>query len=113
MKCTSCCTLLSGNEAACPVCNTRVPPPSAAAAVRAVPGWAYLFALACGVIPVLSLGGFIPAMIGIGGASSCIKISSSGSLPGVVRVFLCIGITIGCWVVFAGMVASIAATKRR
>jgi hypothetical protein len=113
MKCSSCQTLLAGYEAACPVCNVRVLPPSARAAAIPVPGWAYVFALACGVIPVLSLGGFVPAMIGIGGASSCIKISSTGSLHGFLRVLLCIVITIGCWILFGGFVLSVAATTKK
>ena len=41
---------------------------------KGTPWWVWLFAVICGVIPVLAVGGAIPMMIGIGGASLCFAI---------------------------------------
>jgi hypothetical protein len=86
----------------------------ATAKIIEVPGWAYIFAVACAMIPVVTLGGFIPALVGLGGASACVKVSSSGSIPGVLRVLCCLGITLGCWLVLAALIGSIMpVTKQR
>lgn len=62
------------------------------------PGWAWVFAVACGIIPVLTLGGAIPAAIGIGGASACMGIAASPTMSVPARVGACVAVTIGCWV---------------
>jgi hypothetical protein len=64
-----------------------------------IPSWAYLFAGACGIIPILTLGGAIPAVIGFGGASSCIAVARNRDMDPGLRVGLCAGITLGCWAI--------------
>jgi hypothetical protein len=64
------------------------------------PGWSWLFIIACGVIPIVSLGGVIPVIIGIGGAFGCARISRNASFSITQKVIFCIGVTILCWVLF-------------
>ena len=109
MKCPSCGTLLTGKE---PVCLTCGAPVRASTAAIPVPGWAYIFAVACAIIPVVTLGGLIPAVVGLGGASACVKVSSSGSIPGALRLLICVGITLGCWLLLAALLVSMAATMK-
>src|SRR6187455_417393 len=47
-------------------------PKNEAAPKPPIPAWAWVFAVACGIIPVLTLGGAIPAAIGFGGAAGCV-----------------------------------------
>jgi hypothetical protein len=63
------------------------------------PSWAYLFAGACGIIPILTLGGAIPALIGFGGASGCITVARNRHMDPGLRVGICLGITAGCWAI--------------
>jgi hypothetical protein len=62
------------------------------------PAWGWFFAVACGIIPVLTLGGAIPAMIGIGGASGCLGIAASPTMSVPARVAACVAVTVACWV---------------
>jgi hypothetical protein len=72
-----------------------------------IPGWAWIFAVACGLIPVITLGGAIPGAIGFGGAGGCISIARDESKAVATRVGLCLGITATCWVTFAALVATV------
>ena len=62
-----------------------------------IPPWAWVFVVACGIIPVLTLGGAIPTGIGVGGAAACIGVARNPSMPVAGRVVLCAVITVGCW----------------
>jgi hypothetical protein len=72
------------------------------------PTWSYIFAVACGIIPVLTLGGIIPFTIGMTGASSCVGVSRT-TLPLPLRLLACVGITVVCWVLFMLMIGAILA----
>ena len=74
---------------------------------RKRPAWAMLFIIVCLAIPVVSLGGALPFVIGIGGAGICIGISK-GKLPIVVRVLFCLIITLAAWVVTFLLVLGVA-----
>jgi hypothetical protein len=63
-----------------------------------VPAWGYLFIGACGIIPVLTLGGGIPMLLGAGGASLCLKVCRARHLDGVFKFAACVGITAVAWV---------------
>jgi hypothetical protein len=62
-----------------------------------MPGWAYLFIVACGAIPILSLGGVIPGAVGFGGASICASIARSPQYSMAHRFVMCVMITAACW----------------
>jgi hypothetical protein len=65
-----------------------------------IPAWGYLFVAACGLIPVVSLGGAVPAAIGVAGAVGCLGTARDGSKTLAERAGRCLAITAGCWVVF-------------
>lgn len=60
------------------------------------PVWMMVFAIICVLIPIVSLGGALPVLIGIGGAAICASISKS-SLSTAVKVILCIVTTSVAW----------------
>jgi hypothetical protein len=72
------------------------------------PAWGWFFAVACGIIPVLTLGGAIPTGVGLGGAQMCLTVARSRSLPGLVQVFLCLTITASCWIIVAATLVGLA-----
>jgi len=68
------------------------------------PTWAIVFAFICLAIPVVSLGGALPILLGLGGASLCIMVAKS-TLPLAVRVMLAVIITIAAWVLLFVLLA--------
>jgi len=63
------------------------------------PAWVIAFAILCILIPIVSLGGALSALIGFGGAAACVAISKS-LLPTPARVVLCTVVTIAAWIAF-------------
>ncbi len=63
-----------------------------------VPKWVWIFVLACAAIPIYTLGGAIPALIGFSGIMICIKLSVSRKLNTLMRVLLCALITGISWI---------------
>jgi hypothetical protein len=61
------------------------------------PGWAYLFATLCGIVPVLTLGGLIPIMVACSCAGGCLTVARTHSIPLMLRLFVCLAITAVCW----------------
>jgi len=76
---------------------------------QGVPPWAWLFIVACGVIPLVAFGGAIPTAIGVGGASGCAAIARNSSRAVVIRIVACIGVTVVCWVLFLITIVGVAA----
>ena len=68
-----------------------------------IPVWAWVFAVACGIIPVVTLGGAIPGAIGFGGAAGCIGVARNESMALAARVAICVAITVGCWGVIVAL----------
>ena len=73
-----------------------------------IPGWAWLFIVACGIIPFITLGGAIPGAIGGGGAFGCLAVARDPTKPVGVRVGICIGITVVCWGLLAALLIGAA-----
>ncbi|MCL2547504.1 MAG: hypothetical protein FWE06_10055 [Oscillospiraceae bacterium] len=61
------------------------------------PAWVLVFAVLCILIPIVSLGGAIPAVIGFCGAAGCVSVSKT-TLSTPIRVLICTGITVLAWV---------------
>jgi len=72
-----------------------------------VPSWAWAFVVACGIIPIISLGGILPAAIGFGGAAGCYAIAKDDSKQVTTRVALCAAVTGLCWALFIGMILAL------
>jgi hypothetical protein len=84
--------------------DARVVPEPAAPAKPRIPAWAWLFVVACGIIPVLTMGGAIPGAIGFGGAGGCIAIARDPQKPVGLRVAICSAITLVCWLLVIALV---------
>src|SRR5258708_4252911 len=112
MKCPNCLHLNAATDVFCLRCGAPLPVSSAALPVSVTPQWAYLFAVFCGIIPVISLGGAIPIVLGVGGAGACLAVSRRASLPTVLRLLACLGITLGCWFLFAVLLAAVFQATR-
>jgi hypothetical protein len=115
MKCPRCYALMAPGDAACLTCGGSSAIASRAAGLNgtSTPAWVYLFAVACGLIPVVALGGVIPMGLGFGGASSCLAVARATSVPLILRLFACIGITIASWFIFGVFFAAVVAATHR
>ncbi|HEX8235047.1 MAG TPA: hypothetical protein VF600_03750 [Abditibacteriaceae bacterium] len=78
-----------------------------------IPPWAWIFAVGCGIIPVLTLGGVLPSAIGAGGAFSCINIARDETRPINSRLGICAAITVVCWVLFLLLMGGVARLQGR
>src|SRR5262245_2173456 len=97
MKCPNCFAMVAASDVVCYGCKTPIRVPVE------TPGWAYLFAIGCGVMPFLTLGGLVPALLGIGSAGMCMGTAKATSLPEWFRLAVC-ALIAGCaWVLFWGM----------
>jgi hypothetical protein len=78
--------------------------PIAGSAADPVPQWAWIFMVACALVPIVSLGGAIPAMIAVGGVSGTLSVSRLRGWPAAWRAGACAVIALACWGAF-GMMA--------
>ncbi len=85
-----------------PKSNPDKPPPPP------IPPWAWVFAVACGIIPLLTLGGAIPGAIGFGGAGGCVAVARNPSMHLAARVAICVAIAAVCWVLVALLLGGFA-----
>jgi len=68
--------------------------------LEAMPKWTWLFILACIAIPIVSLGGALPAVIAWFGAAFCARTSVSPEKSVFSKMVTCLVITISAWGVF-------------
>lgn len=71
------------------------------------PAWVVVFSILCLLIPIISLGGALPALLGCGGLALCVSVSKT-SLPSAVRVILCTLITLLAWVLWFVLIISVS-----
>lgn len=73
----------------------------------AAPRWAWIFIGLCLLIPIVTLGGAIPAVIGFIGAWICSVLAAKKQWHIAVRVMLCVIVTIASWVgLFVALIVS-------
>lgn len=65
-----------------------------------IPVWAWIFVIACGLIPFVALGGAIPILLGLGGVSICLALARDTARSVVARVAMCIGVTLLAWILY-------------
>ena len=80
--------------------------PVAGSAADAVPTWAWVFIVACGIIPILSLGGAIPAVIAVMGVSATLSVSRLPRWSVALRAITCTAIAVACWVAFGALITA-------
>src|SRR6267378_5038203 len=73
-------------------------PELAVGSSKEYPPWRYIFYVAIGIIPLLTLGGAIPFAIAGAGITGCRQFATDARQPQGVRMIACLGITIACWV---------------
>lgn len=73
---------------------------------------AWTFSEACGIIPLLTLGGAIPGAIGLVEAAACIAVARDGTKSIRARLAICGGITILFWVLLVVLLVEIAFIER-
>ena len=66
----------------------------------AMPAWGWLFIVACALIPFVTLGGAVPAGIGVLGAMLCSVIARDATKNVNTRIVICLGVTALCWGAF-------------
>ena len=71
------------------------------------PAWVTVFAIICVLIPIVSLGGALPAILGFAGAALCVSVSKT-SLPAALRLILCTVITLLAWIVWFLLIVGIS-----
>ena len=71
-----------------------------------LPGWAWIFIVGCGIIPILTLGGAIPGGVGVGGAYFCATLAKDANKDTGTRILMCAGITGLCWVIIFVLLSS-------
>src|SRR5262245_61149242 len=114
MKCSRCHSLNGPMDEFCSGCRQPLDPLRQAALNHPsnTPQWAYLFVALCGVLPILTLGGIIPVMMGFGGAGTCLKVARTQSIPAVLRFLACVVITLGAWCVVGFLVLAIVSETK-
>jgi hypothetical protein len=76
-----------------------------------LPTWAWPFMIACALIPVVTLGGALPALIGFAGASGTMTISRLNKRSRAVRVVACAAVTVVCWTALALLIYGVQKTS--
>jgi hypothetical protein len=71
--------------------------PLPGSAADPVPKWAWVFMIACALIPVVTLGGGLPALIGFGGVGGTLTVSRLNRWSVALRAGMCAVITLACW----------------
>lgn len=62
-----------------------------------LPWWGWLFAAACLAIPIFTLGGVFPVIIGAFGMLTVVSNATNASLTERTRVLRCLSVTIAAW----------------
>lgn len=76
------------------------------------PRWAWVFMGLCVLIPFVTLGGAVPAVIGFLGAWGSAKLAAKSSWPVTLRVILCLLATLASWVVLLVFIAWVQSLRQ-
>src|SRR5512137_1009455 len=71
------------------------------AAFSSLPKWLWPFVAACLAIPLVSVSGPLPALIGIGSAIACAQLARNKARSVTLRVLFCLASTTLAWAVWA------------
>jgi hypothetical protein len=72
------------------------------------PVFVWLFAAACLALPVITLGGALPLLFGLGGALACVRVGTSRTEDTFGKLCYCGGVTVLCWVGCFGLTVWLA-----
>lgn len=91
--------VLIGNKADFAVGGTYIDSQKPYMPLKSTPWWAYIFMVACIALPVSTLGGALPVVLGILGFTGCLRISINPTRKTAASVFACLGLTLLVWAV--------------
>ncbi|HEX9742384.1 MAG TPA: hypothetical protein VGA17_06300 [Nitrospiraceae bacterium] len=66
--------------------------------IPSVPRWTWIFIASCLLIPLVTIGGALPTVIGFAGAWGCSALASNTRWPSAMRIMLCLLVTIASWI---------------
>jgi hypothetical protein len=100
----------AGQKVVCLKCGAECLVPASVATPEKLPlpWWAWVFAAACALIPIITIGGAIPTAIGFGGAAACLGIARMPTMHAAARVGICSGVAFACWFAFGLLVIGVA-----
>lgn len=70
--------------------------------------WSWVFVLACMIIPIISMGGALPAMIGVLGSMYCVKIGVSPYMRTPFKILASFAVIVISWTLFILLVLGIS-----
>jgi hypothetical protein len=76
-----------------------------------VPRWAYAFFALSALIPIVALGGALPALLGSAGALVCAGVARDESKTTTVRITICAVVTLFAWAAFALLMLAAARVR--
>jgi hypothetical protein len=65
--------------------------------LKGLPWWIWMFVIAFAAIPVITLGGALPAVIAVIGAMWCVRIAILPTLNTGLKIFICFAVTASAW----------------
>jgi hypothetical protein len=87
--------------------------PVPGSAADPVPKWAWVFIIACALIPVVTLGGGLPALIGFGGVGGTLTVSRLNRWSVALRAGACAVITLACWSALGLLMTAVVVVKAK
>jgi hypothetical protein len=78
--------------------------PLSGSAADPVPNWSWVFIVACAIIPIISLGGALPALIAVGGVSATLSVARFKRWSVALRTAACTLIALACWGAFGMLI---------
>lgn len=73
-----------------------------------IPFWTWPFMVVCAAVPLVTMGGAIPAAIGGGCAGACLGIGRKAEWSVGMRIGLCVLVTVACWGTVGGLFLALA-----
>jgi hypothetical protein len=99
---------LMGPQLALHVADKPVP----GSAAVPLPKWSYAFIGACAIIPVLTVGGAVPAAIGFGGAAGVAAVARDETKGSGLRLAVSASIAAACWVALLLFLQAVGRAQR-
>ncbi len=73
--------------------------------LKSIPGWVWIFVVACALIPIAAHGGAIPALLGVAGAIAVLRVAILPKLKSGIKLLIYFCITIVDWAIFIAFTA--------
>jgi hypothetical protein len=81
--------------------------PLSGSAADPVPKWAWVFIVACALIPIISVGGAVPVLLAMAGVSGTLAVARFRQWSAALRACACSLIVLACWIGFALLISAL------